>query len=66
MEGISEVYAEYGADMDQIINEMIAELLAADEADMQDIYDSYIAEWESVGGSDWETEVTALWNAQNE
>ena len=66
VEGISEVYAEYGADMDQIINEMIAELLAADEADMQDIYDSYIAEWESVGGSDWETEVTALWNAQNE
>lgn len=62
---VSEVYTECGADMDQLIKEMVAELLITDEADMQDVYDEYIAEWEAIGGSDWEVEMTELWNAQN-
>lgn len=61
---VSSVYTDCGADMDQIINEMFAELLLTDEDQMQEVYDSYIAEWESVGGSEWEKEITELWNEQ--
>lgn len=61
---VSSVYTDCGADMDQIINEMFAELLLTDEDKMQEVYDSYIAEWESVGGSEWEQEITQLWNEQ--
>lgn len=62
----SDVAAEFGADMRQVINEMIAELLVTDVDDMQDVYDDYMAEWSEVGGADWEVEVTELWNAQNQ
>lgn len=62
---VSEVYSECGADMDQIIDEMFAELLTTDEDKMQAVYDDYIAQWEAAGGSDWEEEVTELWKAQN-
>ena len=61
---MSEVYSECGADMDQIIDEMFAELLTTDEDKMQAVYDDYIAQWEAAGGSDWEEEVTELWKAQ--
>lgn len=61
---VSEVYEEYGSEMDQIIKEMCVELLAADEDDMQGIFDSYMKEWRTVGGTEWEKEVTELWNAQ--
>lgn len=61
----SEVYSECGADMDQLIKEMVAELLVTDEADMQAVYEEYLAEWEAIGGSDWEVEMTELWKAQN-
>lgn len=61
----SEVYAECGADMDQLIKEMHAELLQTPEDEMQEVYDEYIAEWEAIGGSDWEEEVTALYAAQS-
>lgn len=61
----SQVSTDYGADMDQVINEMFAELLVTDNDKLQEVYDSYIKEWESVGGSDWEAEVTELWKAQN-
>ena len=60
----SQVYMDCGADMDQIINEMFAELLTTDEAKMQDVYNDYIKQWEDAGGSDWEKEVTELWNQQ--
>lgn len=63
---VSSVYTDCGADMDQIINEMVAELLVTDEDQMQEVYDSYIAEWEKVGGSEWEKEITELWNEQQE
>ena len=62
----SEVYVECGADMDQIINEMFAELLTTDEDKMQEVYDDYIAQWEAAGGSDWEQEVTELWKQKQE
>lgn len=54
---------EYGSDMDQVINEMFVELLAAD-GDLEPIYDDYIAEWEEVGGSEWEIEATEAWKEQ--
>lgn len=62
---VSKAYVEYGADMDQLIKEMVAELLTTDTEDMQEVYDEYIAEWETIGGSDWEAEMTELWTAQN-
>ena len=58
-----ETRTEYGADMDQVINEMYVELLDAD-GDLKPIYDSYIAAWEEVGGKEWEAEATAAWKAQ--
>lgn len=61
----SQVRIDCGADMDQVINEMIAELLSTKE-DLQTIYDSYIEEWENVGGSDWEAEATEQWKEQNQ
>ena len=61
----STVYAEFGGEMDQVIKELVAELLTSDIADFEDIYADYIEEWESVGGTEWEEEVTALWEAQN-
>lgn len=63
---VSQVYTDYGADMDQIINEMFAELLTTDEDKMQEVYDNYIQEWENAGGSDWEAEVTQLWKEQKQ
>jgi putative aldouronate transport system substrate-binding protein len=51
---------DYGADMDQVIAEMYAELLST-TGDLQAIYDSYIAEWEKIGGSEWEIEVNKAW-----
>lgn len=60
----SQVYIDCGADMDQVINEMFAELLSTDEDKMQEVYDRYMKEWEDVGGSSWEEEVTRLWNEQ--
>lgn len=62
----SEVYQEYGSEMTQVISEMWAELLQTDVEDMQAVYEDYIAEWEAVGGSDWEVEMTQLWKEQNQ
>lgn len=62
----SEVYTECGADMDQLIKEMVAELLMTDEAEMQEVYDEYISEWEAIGGTEWEAEMTQLWKEQNQ
>lgn len=61
----SEVRIDCGADMDQVISEMLADLLATEE-NIQTVYNSYIEEWENVGGSDWEEEVTRLWKEQNQ
>lgn len=61
----SQVRIDSGADMDQVINEMLAELLSTKD-DIQAVYDSYMKEWENVGGSDWEEEVTAQWKEQNQ
>ena len=55
---------EYGADMDQIIDEMYVDLLVAD-SDLQPIYDTYIKEWEEIGGKEWEQEATAAWKEEN-
>lgn len=62
----SEVAAEYGGDMNQTVKEMWVELLQADVDDLQAIYDEYIANWEEIGGSEWEAEVTELWKTQNQ
>ncbi len=60
---VSTVYAEYGADMDQLTKEMVAELLTSTPVDkLQEVYDEYIAEWEAIGGAEWEEEVTQQWN----
>ena len=56
----SEVKAEYGADLDQAIKEMLAELFTTKEP-LQTVYDKWISEWETLGGSEWEEELTALW-----
>ncbi|MBE7717967.1 MAG: extracellular solute-binding protein [Lacrimispora celerecrescens] len=60
----SEVRVENGADMDQVINEMLADLLTTKD-DIKTVFDNYMEEWENVGGSDWEKEVTELWKEQN-
>lgn len=60
----SQVRIDCGADMDQIVNEMFAELLTTDEDKMQEVYDDYINQWNEAGGTDWEAEVTQLWNEQ--
>ena len=31
---------------------------------LQEVYDSYIQQWNEAGGTDWEAEVTQLWNEQ--
>lgn len=62
---VSEVRNESGADMDQILNEMVADLLTTDESKLESTYQDYISEWESTGGKDWEEEATALWKEQN-
>lgn len=62
---VSEVYSESGADMDQVVNEMFAELLITDYDKMQGVYEKYIKQWESVGGKAWEEEVTEMWREQN-
>lgn len=61
--GVSQERKENGADMDQIISEMLAELLTTEE-DLQTVYDSYMEEWETVGGSAWEEEATQMWKEQ--
>lgn len=60
----SEVLLDCGADMEQVISEMIAEMLSTDK-DLKTVYDEYIEEWENVGGSDWEKEATELWKNEN-
>ena len=62
-QGVSQERKENGADMDQIISEMLAELLTTEE-DLQTVYDSYMEEWEAVGGSAWEEEATQMWKEQ--
>lgn len=63
--GVSEVYSDSGAEMDQVVNEMFAELLVTDTAKMQNVYNKYIAQWEAVGGKEWEKEVTKMWKTQS-
>jgi len=54
---------DYGADMDQIIVEMLAQLYTTTE-NIRTVYDRYIREWERAGGSAWEKEVNEAWIAQ--
>jgi putative aldouronate transport system substrate-binding protein len=54
---------EYGAEMDQIINELYVNILNTRE-DIRGVYNRYIAEWEAAGGTKWEQEVNAAWKAQ--
>ena len=59
-----ETRTELGADMDQTIDEMYVDLVAAD-GDLKPIYDSYIKEWEEIGGKEWEEEATEAWKGQD-
>lgn len=61
---VNYVDIEYGADMSQIVNEMLAELFQTEEKDMQAVYESYLSQWEDAGGLEWEKEATRLWNEQ--
>jgi putative aldouronate transport system substrate-binding protein len=54
---------EYGAEMDQIINELYVNILNTRE-DLRTVYNRYITEWEAAGGTKWEQEVNAAWKAQ--
>jgi putative aldouronate transport system substrate-binding protein len=54
---------DYGADMDQVIREMYAELLTT-RGNLQTVYNRYMREWESAGGAEWEKEVNEAWKAQ--
>jgi putative aldouronate transport system substrate-binding protein len=54
---------EYGAEMDQIINEMLARLYVTTD-NLKTVYDRYIKEWETAGGAEWEKEVNEAWIAQ--
>lgn len=54
---------DYGADLDQIIREMYAELLSA-TGDVEALYADYIEQWENAGGLEWEAEVNEAWIAQ--
>jgi putative aldouronate transport system substrate-binding protein len=54
---------EYGAEMDQVINELYANVLST-RGDVKTVYDRYIREWEVAGGTAWEKEVNAAWKAQ--
>ena len=48
--GVSEQRKENGADMDQIISEMLADLLSTKE-DLQAVYDESLEDWDNVGGA---------------
>ncbi|MBQ8813085.1 MAG: extracellular solute-binding protein [Lachnospiraceae bacterium] len=61
---VSEVYTENGADMDQAIDEMMAELFTT-TGDLQEVYDRWIEEWETLGGTEWEAELTEMWKEMN-
>lgn len=56
--------ADYGTDMDQIINEMYVALLQAGSDDeLQGIYDEYMNRWETEAhGLEWEAEITEWYN----
>ena len=54
---------DFGAELDQIINEMEAQLFVTNE-DLRTVYDRYMREWERAGGTAWEREVNEAWNAQ--
>jgi putative aldouronate transport system substrate-binding protein len=54
---------DYGADMDQVIKEMYAELLGTKE-NVNTVYARYIREWETAGGTAWEKEVNEAWKKQ--
>jgi putative aldouronate transport system substrate-binding protein len=54
---------DYGAEMDQIINELYVNILNTNE-NIKTVYDRYINEWETAGGAEWEKEVNAAWKAQ--
>jgi putative aldouronate transport system substrate-binding protein len=54
---------EYGGEMDQILNEMFANLIVTRD-DVKRVYDRYIREWENAGGRLWEKEVNEAWIAQ--
>ena len=61
---VLESRSNYGADLDQIIKEMYAEMLTS-KGDMKAIYDEYIERWNKEGGVEYEKEATAAWKAQN-
>ena len=53
----------FGAELDQIINEMEAQLYVTNE-NLRTVYDRYMREWERAGGTEWEKEANDAWNAQ--
>ncbi len=54
---------DYGADLDQIIKEMYAEILTT-KGDIKAVYDEYMKRWDSEGGLEYEEEATAAWKEQ--
>jgi putative aldouronate transport system substrate-binding protein len=60
---VLQTQVEYGAEMNQIINELYVNILNTRE-DLRTVYNRYIAEWEAAGGTKWEQEVNAAWKTQ--
>lgn len=60
---VLEAQTEYGADLNAIVNEAIANLIVTD-GDIAAEYAEYVARWENEGGLDLEEEATAVYAAQ--
>lgn len=60
---VLEAQTEYGADLEAIVNEAIANLVVTD-GDIAAEYAEYVARWENEGGLDLEEEATAVYAAQ--
>lgn len=60
---VMETEVEYGSDMDSIVREMCAQLIAMN-GDFRAEYQNFIQRWNEAGGLEWEQEATAAYKAQ--
>lgn len=62
--GVPEIALELGSTHTDVIMEMICNMIVA-EGDITEMYNSYIAEYDSVGGLTLEEQATEIWKAEN-
>jgi len=62
---ILDTRTEYGADLDNIVKEAFANLLACEDAELESLYADYVQQWEDEGGLEFEEEATAAYKEEN-